>query len=76
MKVTIAISDEGRTVIAISEKEDGVDVPPVVMVSQADVERTANASGDIACRLGHCADQSHMHANIRGTARAVISRHW
>jgi len=33
MKVTIVISDEGRTVIAISEKEDGVDVPPVAMVS-------------------------------------------
>lgn len=75
MKVTIAISDEGRTVIAISEKEDGVDVPPVVMVSQADVERTANASGDIACRLGHCADQSHMHVEIGDTTRAVVSCH-
>lgn len=76
MKVTIVISDEGRTVIAISEKEDGVDVPPVAMVSQADVEHTANASGDIACRLGHCADQSHMHVEIRDTTRAVVSRQW
>lgn len=76
MEAATAIGDEGRTAIAVGEKEDDVDVLPVVMTSQADVERTTNVSSNIACRLGHCADQSHMHANIRGTARAVISRHW
>lgn len=77
MEVAIAIGDEGGIAIAVGEKEDDMDVPPMVMASQADVEeRTANASGDIAYRLGHCADQSHMHAKIRDTTRAVVSRQW
>ena len=80
MEAATAIGDEGGIAIAFGEKKDDVDVPPMVMASQADVERpvelTANAFGDIACRLGHCADQSHMHAEIRGTARAMVSHHW